>query len=466
MPPLTTHHSPVTPSTALYIHWPFCKKKCPYCDFNSHVRDGIDHAAWRAALLREIGYWHARRPDTKISSIFFGGGTPSLMEPATVAALIAEADTLWGLESGCEITLEANPTSVEAAKFVALASAGVNRVSLGVQSLRPESLAFLGREHSASEALDAVALAAKIFPRYSFDLIYALPNQTLAQWEEELKTALGFARGHLSLYQLTIEENTAFHHAYHVGKSFQLPEETLAAELYHVTQQIMEDAGLPAYEISNHASPGEESRHNLSYWRSDSYFGIGPGAHGRVDLPEPSKQSEQSGQFKSNCPESGINSLKKLSYPGQFNLNCPDCFSCTRITTRNLKSPERWLDSVQQTGHGLEEELALTTPERAEEIILMGLRLAEGIRLDQLDADVLHYLNGLWADGRVDRLVAQGVLALSPLPLAGRVGEGGVDIMCPTLHPPIQTFPRKGGRLSATARGMLVLNRVIEELLR
>lgn len=381
--------------TALYVHWPFCKKKCPYCDFNSHVREGVDHASWRTALLRELGYWHARAPEKTITSIFFGGGTPSLMEPATVAALIEQADKLWGLESDCEITLEANPTSVEAANFAALAASGVNRVSLGVQSLKPESLAFLGREHSAREALDAVALAAKTFPRYSFDLIYALPNQTLKEWEAELTEALRYARGHLSLYQLTIEENTAFHHAYHVGKSFQLPEDSLAAELYNLTQEIMETAGLPAYEISNHAALGQESRHNLSYWQSDSYFGIGPGAHGRVDV------------------------------------------GATRLATRTLKSPERWLDAVTHAGHGVEEELSLTTAERAEEVILMGLRLPkQGVNLARLDKHSLHYLNHLWADGRVEKLVQHGLLIHSP------------------------------SSLRATRPGQLVLNSVVETLLR
>ncbi len=359
------------------------------------MRDGIDHAAWRAALLRELGYWHARAPEKSITSIFFGGGTPSLMEPATVAALIDEADKLWGLDSACEITLEANPTSVEAAKFVTLREAGVNRVSLGVQSLKPASLQFLGREHSTGEALDAIALAAKTFPRYSFDLIYALPGQTLALWEAELREALIYARGHLSLYQLTIEENTAFHHAYHVGKSFQLPEESLAAELYQLTQQIMTEAGLPAYEISNHAAPGEESRHNLSYWQSDSYIGIGPGAHGRVDI------------------------------------------ASERLATRTLKSPERWLDAAQQSGHGLEEELILTTPESAEEIILMGLRLPQlGVDLSTQRADVTSYLTHLWSDGRIEKLVQQNMLVASPT------------------------------HLRVTPHGQLVLNRVIEELLR
>jgi len=349
---------------ALYIHWPFCKKKCPYCDFNSHVREGVDHRMWCEALLNEMRYWHARAPQHTITSIFFGGGTPSLMEPATVAALIHEARGLWGMDADCEITLEANPTSVEAAKFTAVASAGVNRVSLGVQSLHAESLKFLGREHSASEALEAIAIAAKTFPRYSFDLIYALPNQTLAGWEAELHEALTFARGHLSLYQLTIEENTAFHHAYHVDKQFKLPADSLAADMYTLTQTIMADAGLPAYEVSNHATAGEESRHNLAYWRGDCYFGIGPGAHGRVDFADG-----------------------------------------TRRATRNLKSPERWL-----AGNGLEEETTLSVAERAEEKILMGLRLNDGFALSRLRDDERDYLTNLWADGRVETLAAQGML--------------------------------------------------------
>lgn len=386
--------NPRPQGAALYIHWPFCKKKCPYCDFNSHVREGVDQAAWRDALKREMGYWHARAPEKTITSIFFGGGTPSLMPPETVAALIEEARKLWGLATECEITLEANPTSVEAAKFAELKAAGVNRVSLGVQSLRPESLKFLGREHSVSEALDAVALAAKTFDRYSFDLIYALPNQTLEGWEKELKEALHYARGHLSLYQLTIEENTAFHHAYHVGKSFQLPEDSLAAELYTRTQEIMDAAGLPAYEISNHAAAGQESRHNLSYWQSDSYFGIGPGAHGRVDI------------------------------------------STQRIAARTQKSPERWLNAAQQIGHGVEEELALSLEERAEEWVLMGLRLIEGMSMERLPADIAAWLRQRWADGRLAKLSGEGLLEVSDT------------------------------HITATPRGMLVLNHVIERVLR
>ena len=378
----------------MYIHWPFCKKKCPYCDFNSHVRDGVDHAAWREGLLRELRYWQARVPEVAISSIFFGGGTPSLMEPSTVEALIEEVQHLWPGVAEMEVTLEANPTSVEAGKFRALRAAGVNRVSLGVQSLRAESLGFLGREHSADEALDAIALAADIFPRFSFDLIYALPEQSLSQWEKELKRALLYARGHLSLYQLTIEENTAFHHAYHVDKKFSLPDEDIAADMYALTQALMEDANLPAYEISNHATPGQESRHNLSYWRGDAYFGIGPGAHGRVNTGD------------------------------------------TRVTTRNLKSPERWLAGAQSYGHGLEEETTLTLQERAEEKILMGLRLVdEGARYDRLKPDEQAYLTQLWRDGRLQKLETLGLIESQP------------------------------EALYATPKGQLVLNRVIEQLL-
>ncbi|MDX2094928.1 MAG: radical SAM family heme chaperone HemW [Alphaproteobacteria bacterium] len=392
--------SPLRTGVALYVHWPFCKKKCPYCDFNSHVREGVDHAAWQAALLRELGYWHARMPDKTITSIFFGGGTPSLMAPATAGAIIAAADRLWGLAAECEITLEANPTSVEADNFAALAAAGVNRLSLGVQSFRPESLAFLGREHSVREAHHAIALAAANFARYSFDLIYALPGQTVEAWEAELREALSYARGHLSLYQLTIEENTAFHHAYHVGKSFTLPEDSLAAALYTRTQSLMEAAGMPAYEISNHAAAGQESRHNLAYWQGDSYVGIGPGAHGRVDIGD------------------------------------------ARHATRAIKSPERWLEQTLRIGHGVEEDLTLTTAERAEEALLMGLRLPrQGVDLSRLRPDVAHYLTTLWADGRAAHLVAQGLLLSS--------SEGAARLT----------------HLRPTARGQLLLNHVIEHLL-
>ncbi|MFO7482571.1 radical SAM family heme chaperone HemW, partial [Oceanibaculum nanhaiense] len=272
-------------SLAVYVHWPFCRSKCPYCDFNSHVSASIDHARWRAALLREIDHYADRTLGRTVSSIFFGGGTPSLMEPATAAAVIEHIGKRWRLDAGVEITLEANPTSVEAALLAGFRSAGVNRVSLGVQALNDADLHFLGREHSAREALDAVAIAARLFDRFSFDLIYARPGQTVEAWEAELRQALSHAAGHISAYQLTIEEGTPFH-LRHARGEFRIPDEDTGAALYEATQDVLEQAGLPAYEISNHARPGEESRHNLAYWRYADYAGIGPGAHGRLTLAQ------------------------------------------------------------------------------------------------------------------------------------------------------------------------------------
>jgi putative oxygen-independent coproporphyrinogen III oxidase len=355
------------PPLAIYIHWPFCKKKCPYCDFNSNVRDQVDAEAWRQALIRELLYWQNLTSTHQVTSIFFGGGTPSLMPPAILAALIDTVREHWHCAPDMEITMEANPTSVEAANFAAARKAGVNRLSLGVQSLRPDSLKFLGREHSADEARAAITLAAEHFPRYSFDLIYALPHQTLNTWEKELREALTYARGHLSLYQLTIEENTAFHHQYHQERAFTLPEEGLAAEMYELTQRVMASAGLPAYEISNHAAHGQESRHNLSYWRGESYLGIGAGAHGRVDM------------------EDGV-----------------------RLATRNLKSPERWLEQATRIGHGLEENTPLDALTRAEEKLLMGLRLTqEGLSLSTLREDERAILLPRLASKRLKKLQAE-----------------------------------------------------------
>lgn len=345
---------------ALYIHWPFCKAKCPYCDFNSHVRESVDQAAWREALLAELAYMAARLPGRRLTSIFFGGGTPSLMPPETAGALIDAATRHWQAAPDIEITLEANPTSVEAAALEGFRAAGVNRVSLGVQSLKAESLAFLGRKHSAEEALAAVKLAARLFPRYSFDLIYALPGQSLAGWEAELREALAHAGGHLSLYQLTIEENTAFHHA-HAKREFILPPDEHAAALYERTQEIMEAAGMPAYEVSNHASPGGESRHNLAYWRGWEYAGVGPGAHGRVR-------------------DSGFGGQGSV-VPEARNLN-PEPW----IATQAIRSPERWLEAVSREGHGVEAWQALTPQERAEERLMTGLRLTEGMPLAEAGA--------------------------------------------------------------------------------
>ena len=320
---------------AVYIHWPFCRKKCPYCDFNSHVRANVPYARWQAALMRELEYQLTYiAPGFVVSSVFFGGGTPSLMPPGIVAALLEHLRPY--MSPACEVTLEANPTSVEAANFAELAHAGVNRLSLGVQSLQAEALAFLGREHSAEEALNALHLAAQYFPRYSFDLIYARPEQTLADWQQELQQALTLARGHLSLYQLTIEEGTPFAR-WHAAKQFALPEESLAAELYECTQSILADAGYAAYEVSNYAQKGQESLHNLAYWRGQAYIGVGPGAHGRIP------------------------------------------HASARMATVALSTPERWLAAVEAYGHGLEYCEAISVEDIAKERVMMGLRLSEGV---------------------------------------------------------------------------------------
>ncbi len=323
-------------SLALYIHWPFCLSKCPYCDFNSHVSDAIPQARYKAALLQELEWTREKIGPRALTSIFFGGGTPSLMPPETVSALIERAQALFPPAGEIEITLEANPTSVEAEKFRAFRAAGVNRVSIGVQSLVPEHLEFLGRKHSGDEARKAIALAANIFPRYSFDLIYALPHQTPQMWEKELREALPLSRGHLSLYQLTIEENTAFHHDYHVKKSFLLPPEESAEVMYTLTQNLLEAASMPAYEVSNHASPGQASRHNLTYWNYGEYAGIGPGAHGRIHQDHVS-------------------------------------------ATQAIKSPTRWLESVEAKGHGMEMWDTIDETTRYEEQLMMRLRLTSSI---------------------------------------------------------------------------------------
>jgi putative oxygen-independent coproporphyrinogen III oxidase len=350
---------------ALYIHWPFCLAKCPYCDFNSHVRDGVDTAAWQAALLTDMRHEAALAGGETLDSVFFGGGTPSLMPPALVDALLDEAERLWGFAPGIEITLEANPSSVEAANFADLALAGVNRVSLGLQALDDAALRFLGRLHDLEEGLKALETAQKAFERVSFDLIYARPNQTKAEWRAELERALGFGTAHLSLYQLTIEAGTRFATDVRQGAFTPLDDDP-AADLFALTREITAAAGLPAYEISNHARPGEESRHNLTYWRYQDYAGIGPGAHGR----------------RGNA-----------------------------ATVRH-KKPENWLKSVADRGYGIAEERALGRDEQASEALLMGLRLNEGVDLAALSARfglsgliderrfALHESNGLvWRHG-------------------------------------------------------------------
>jgi putative oxygen-independent coproporphyrinogen III oxidase len=322
---------------ALYIHWPFCLAKCPYCDFNSHVRDGVDTALWQAALLADMDREAQVAGGEPLTSIFFGGGTPSLMPPALVAALVKQAEQLWGFEDGIEITLEANPSSVEASKFADLAQAGINRVSLGLQALDDPALRFLGRLHDVAEGLAALDIAQQNFARVSFDLIYARPGQSIADWETELTRALAFGTGHISLYQLTIEPGTRFETLVRQGQFEPLGDDA-GADLFALTRQLTTAAGLPAYEVSNHARHGEQSRHNLAYWRYDDYCGVGPGAHGR---------------------------------------------RAGSATVRH-KKPENWLDAIGKQGDGLAEIRPLGIREQAAEAMLMGLRLAEGVDLAAL----------------------------------------------------------------------------------
>ncbi|OYX66580.1 MAG: coproporphyrinogen III oxidase [Sphingomonadales bacterium 32-64-17] len=348
---------------ALYIHWPFCLAKCPYCDFNSHVRESVDVELWRKALLADMRREAELAGGETLTSIFFGGGTPSLMTPALVAALLEEAQRLWGFAEGIEITLEANPSSVEAEKFAGIAAAGVNRASLGLQALDDATLRFLGRLHNVAESLEALTIAQQVFGRVSFDLIYARPEQTLNQWREELGKALAFGTSHMSLYQLTIEPGTRFESMVRRGEFTPLDDDA-AADLFAFTQEAMRAAGLPAYEISNHARPGEESRHNRTYWRYHDYAGIGPGAHGRR---------------------------------GGF------------ATTRH-KKPENWLAAVERNGHGTQEERELGVSEQASEALLMGLRLAEGIDLADLSQRFGFVPDALVDLGAVERCQALGLL--------------------------------------------------------
>ena len=372
---------------ALYIHWPFCLAKCPYCDFNSHVRERIPQARFRAALQRELA-WEAQRLGRRpLTSIFFGGGTPSLMEPDTAAELIADARRLFQPADDIEITLEANPTSVEAARFAAFREAGVNRASIGVQSLDPEALRMLGRQHSARQAIEALETARATFPRISFDLIYARPGQTLAAWQAELRQALALVADHLSLYQLTIEPGTQFATLYQRG-AITLPDADTASALYSATAEAAAEHRLLPYEVSNYAVPGSESRHNLTYWRYGDYAGIGPGAHGRLTLD------------------------------GQL------------VATRRHRAPEVWAERVERHGHGSVDEAPLQPLDRAREMLLMGLRLSDGIDagrfvertgvalMDALDRSVLEqaisedYL--AWQQGKLTA-TAEGRLRLDAL---------------------------------------------------
>ncbi|MEG3123213.1 radical SAM family heme chaperone HemW [Sphingomonas sp. GB1N7] len=335
--PVSDPSTRAAPPLALYVHWPFCVSKCPYCDFNSHVRDSVDQAAWRAGLLADLAHEATLMPGRRLGSIFFGGGTPSLMPPETTAAIIRAAEDAWGFTDDIEITLEANPSSVEAARFADIAAAGVNRVSLGLQALDDDALKFLGRAHDVREGLAALDTALAAFARVSFDLIYARPGQTLTAWDSELARALAFGTEHLSLYQLTIEPGTRFATEAAAGRIV-IPDGDSAADLFEATRAMTAAAGLPAYEISNHARPGSESRHNLVYWRYQDYLGIGPGAHGR---------------------RGGLATVRR-------------------------RKPENWMAAIERNQHGIEIEELLAPHTRATEALLMGLRLREGVDLARI----------------------------------------------------------------------------------
>ncbi len=379
-------------SLSLYIHWPFCASKCPYCDFNSHVTEAINHDRWRWALLSELDYFAKETKNRRLSSIFFGGGTPSLMEPQTVAALIHAAKTHWHPEESLEVTLEANPSTVEAGRFRAFRDAGVNRLSLGVQSFRDQNLKFLGRGHSAAEAKDAIRLAAETFPRFSFDLIYGLPGQRLDDFTQDLDQALELAGDHLSIYQLSIEPGTAFHR-----DAVAAADEETGAAMFEICQDRLSCAGLPAYEVSNHAAPGNECRHNLEIWRGGDYAGVGPGAHGRL------------------TGDAGTETLYQIH------------------------GPDRWLAAVEADidagGHGTAKRQTLTPEERAEEIIMTGLRLTGGIERGHFHAVTGQDLNNRFEAGGLERMVAGGLIVSD------------------------------GAGIRATPAGRLCLNEVLRQLL-
>lgn len=376
---------------ALYIHWPFCLAKCPYCDFNSHVRERIPQGEMLAALRAELAWEAARLGRRRVGSIFFGGGTPSLMAPESVAALIEDANRLFTLEEGAEITLEANPTSIEAQKFAAYRAAGVNRVSIGVQSFDPDALKFLGRQHSADQARDAIQLAKSIFLRLSFDLIYALPGQAEDAWRAELDFALSLAADHLSLYQLTIEEGTKFATLYGRGE-FALPEEELAARLYEATAEEAGKFGMAWYEISNYAKPGGESRHNMAYWRYQDYAGIGPGAHGRVSLAD------------------GL------------------------YATSRHRAPEAWMELVAKQGHGTSETAMIEPADKAREALMMGLRLAEGIEIAHFTARTGLGLEEAVDPAMLEACIEEGYLDLTPTHISATPqGRQRLNALLPAL---------------------------------
>ncbi len=405
----------IEPGFGVYIHWPFCAQKCPYCDFNSHVRHGgWDEARFLAAYKRELDYVRSLSGPQAVTSIFFGGGTPSLMKAETTAAILDHIAGLWTIDANAEITLEANPGSVEAGRFKGYRAAGVNRVSVGVQSLRDEELKKLGRIHTAAEAKAALDVARNTFDRFSLDLIYARPGQTPDAWRAELEEALGLAGQHMSLYQLTVEPGTRFADLYALGK-LAVPEGDDALALYEVTQELAEAAGLAAYEISNHAVPGEESRHNMLYWRYGAYAGVGPGAHGRL------------------------------------------VFADARHAMATERNPEQWADRVERMGHGFNEVAPLSRQEEADEMLLMGMRLKEGLDLGRLSKVTgVHLrpsvLSALEREGLIERA---DVRETFPDEIRACVGPG--------VRPDI-TYANVAGRIRATDRGRFVLNAIIAEL--
>jgi len=376
------------PGFGIYVHWPFCASLCPYCDFNSHVADRVDHRRWAEALTAELDHFRPPTRDNVVTSVFFGGGTPSLMQPETAAAVIDAVRGRWRCAPGLEITLEANPSSVEAGKFRAFAEAGVNRLSLGVQSFDDGALRFLGRHHSAVEAKTAIAVAAGIFPRFSFDLIYGLPGQTAGEWRRQLAEALALAGTHLSCYQLTIEAGTPFHR-----DGVEAADEATGARLYEITQETLAGAGLAAYEVSNHARAGQECRHNLSGWRGGDYLGVGPGAHSRLT---------QAGRA---------------------------------AASHRILKPQRWLDKVEAEGHGTAKTMPLTPDARAEELVMTGLRLAEGISAERFKA-----------------LTGRDLATVLDAQALKRLSEGGF-------------LEADDDGVRATAKGRLRLNAVLGQLL-
>ncbi len=373
----------------IYVHWPFCQSKCPYCDFNSHVRQNIDHTVWKDALLSELRHAAQLTPNRSVQSIFFGGGTPSLMAPETVGAIIDEVAKLWRIGNDVEVTLEANPTSIEAGKFAAFNTAGVNRVSMGAQALNDRDLQRLGRMHTATEAIQAFDIAKEKFKRVSFDLIYARQDQSLSDWQAELTKALNLAIDHLSLYQLTIENGTRFGELYDKGKLLGLPDDGLAADMYQATQDICATAGLNAYEISNHAKTGSESRHNLIYWRYGDYVGIGPGAHGRITHDD------------------------------------------IKQATEAPRSPEDWLNTVQNKGSSFVITDKISKTDQAEEYLMMSLRLSEGTDLARFKTLSGYELN----TNKIDDLTS------------------------------LNLVQKTDDRLIATSKGRMILNSVLKELL-